>query len=66
VTATVSTAFDRLAEPVKRWIWQQGWTELRDVQERAIPAVLDGGDVIAGMGTCRRTRGNARGTVLLE
>jgi ATP-dependent Lhr-like helicase len=46
VTATVSAAFDRLAEPVKRWIWRQGWTELRDVQERAIPAVLDGGDVV--------------------
>jgi ATP-dependent helicase Lhr and Lhr-like helicase len=46
VSGTVSTAFDRLAEPVKRWIWKQGWTELRDVQERAIPAVLDGGDVV--------------------
>jgi ATP-dependent helicase Lhr and Lhr-like helicase len=46
VTEAVSAAFDRLAEPVKRWIWQQRWTELRDVQERAIPAVLDGGDVV--------------------
>jgi ATP-dependent Lhr-like helicase len=46
VTTAVSSAFDRLAEPVKRWIWKQGWTELRDVQERAIPAVLDGGDVV--------------------
>jgi ATP-dependent Lhr-like helicase len=46
VTATASSQFDRLAEPVKRWVWAQGWTELRDVQERAIPAVLDGGDVI--------------------
>jgi ATP-dependent Lhr-like helicase len=46
VTAAASSQFDRLAEPVKRWVWAQGWTELRDVQERAIPAVLDGGDVI--------------------
>lgn len=46
MTATTSSQFDRLAEPVKRWVWAQGWTELRDVQERAIPAVMDGGDVI--------------------
>ncbi|ACL62641.1 DEAD/DEAH box helicase [Methylobacterium nodulans] len=41
-----SRAFDRLAEPVRRWIWQQGWSTLRDVQERAVPAILAGGDVI--------------------
>ena len=35
-----------LAEPVRRWIHQQGWTRLRDVQEKAIPVVLDGGDVV--------------------
>jgi ATP-dependent Lhr-like helicase len=35
-----------LAEPVRRWIHQQGWTRLRDVQEKAIPVVLDGGDVM--------------------
>ncbi len=37
---------DRLAEPVRRWIWQQNWTRLRDVQEKAIPAILAGGDVV--------------------
>lgn len=41
-----SRAFELLAEPVRRWIWQQGWSELRDVQEQAIPAILSGGDVI--------------------
>ncbi|GJE19551.1 DEAD/DEAH box helicase [Methylobacterium marchantiae] len=41
-----SRAFELLAEPVRRWIWQQGWSELRDVQEQAIPAILAGGDVI--------------------
>lgn len=46
MTAAPSSQFDRLAEPVKRWVWSQGWSELRHVQERAIPAVLDGGDVI--------------------
>jgi ATP-dependent Lhr-like helicase len=35
-----------LAEPVRRWIHQQGWTRLRDVQAKAIPAVLAGGDVM--------------------
>jgi ATP-dependent Lhr-like helicase len=46
VTAPASSAFERLAEPVKHWVWQQRWNELRDIQERAIPAILDGGDVI--------------------
>ena len=37
-----SAAFDRLAEPVRRWIWDKGWGELRDIQERAIFTLLDG------------------------
>ena len=37
-----SSAFDLLAEPVRRWIWDQGWTELRDIQERAITTLLNG------------------------
>ena len=37
-----SSAFDLLAEPVRRWIWDQGWTELRDIQERAITMLLTG------------------------
>ena len=37
-----SAAFDRLAEPVRRWIWDRGWGELRDIQERAIFTLLDG------------------------
>ena len=40
------SAFDQLALPVRRWIWQQKWAALRDVQEKAIPAVLGGGDVV--------------------
>ena len=36
------SSFDLLAEPVRRWIWQQGWDELRDIQERAIPVVVEG------------------------
>ena len=40
------SAFDRLAMPVRRWIWQQKWATLRDVQEKAIPVVLAGGDIV--------------------
>jgi len=35
-----SAAFDRLHPSVQRWIWQQGWTELRDAQEAAIEPIL--------------------------
>jgi ATP-dependent Lhr-like helicase len=37
-----SLAFDRLHEGVRRWIWQQGWEDLRDIQERSIPILLGG------------------------
>ena len=40
------TGFDQLAEPVRRWVYRQQWTQLRDVQEKAIPAILAGGDVV--------------------
>lgn len=33
--------FDRLHPEIQRWIWEQNWSELRDVQTRAISAVLD-------------------------
>lgn len=47
-----SAAFDLLHEKVRRWIWRQGWTELRDIQERSIPVLLDGGrDLIIAAGT---------------
>ena len=37
-----SRAFDMLAEPVRRWIWDKGWGELHDIQERAIFTLLSG------------------------
>lgn len=47
-----SAAFELLAEPVRRWVWQQEWTELRDAQEAAIPHVLGGKrDVIIAAAT---------------
>ena len=47
-----SSSFDLLDEKVRRWIWRQGWTGLRDIQERSIPALLNGGrDLIIAAGT---------------
>jgi ATP-dependent Lhr-like helicase len=37
-----SRAFDLLHEEIRRWIWRQGWTELRDIQERSIPVIVAG------------------------
>ena len=39
-----SKAFDLLAEPIRRWIWLKGWSALRDIQERAIPHLINGDD----------------------
>lgn len=42
-----SASFELLHERVRRWIWEQRWSELRDVQEQAIHAILGGeGDAI--------------------
>ncbi len=47
-----SRGFDQLAEPVQRWIWDKGWNSLRDIQERAIPILLnDDRDVIIAAAT---------------
>ena len=49
-----STAFEALHEDVRRWIWQQGWTELRDAQEAAVEPILGGSaDVIISAATAR-------------
>ncbi len=45
------SAFERLGQPIRRWIWTQKWQRLRDVQEKAIPAVLAGGDVVVSART---------------
>jgi ATP-dependent Lhr-like helicase len=37
-----SAAFSLLDERIRRWIWEQRWTELREIQERSIPAILQG------------------------
>lgn len=37
-----STSFELLHGKLKRWIWEQGWTELRDAQEKSIKPILSG------------------------
>ena len=37
-----STAFERFHEGVRRWVWEQGWTSLRPIQERAAQPILGG------------------------
>lgn len=37
-----SSAFERFHEGVQRWIWDQGWTALHPVQERAAEPILAG------------------------
>ncbi len=35
-----SHGFDRLHEGVRRWVWGQKWSALRDIQEKAIDPIL--------------------------
>ena len=48
---TDSGAFERLSEPVQRWIWRKQWTELRDIQEQAVSPILEGRDVLISSAT---------------
>ena len=38
---TEPTSYDRLHPEIRRWIRDEGWTELRAVQDQAIRAILD-------------------------
>jgi len=40
----MTSAFDMLARPVQKWIRQQGWRELRDVQTKSIHALCESED----------------------
>lgn len=47
-----SNAFYLLDERIQRFIWKEGWTELRDAQEKSIPAIVDADrDVIVAAAT---------------
>lgn len=50
--ARQSDAFSLLHPAIQRWIWTESWSELRDVQERAITALSgEHGDVILAAAT---------------
>lgn len=47
-----SSSFQLLDERIRRWIWAEGWSELREVQELAIPAIVNANhDVIVAAAT---------------
>lgn len=47
-----SQGFGLLDERIQRWIWSEGWTALRDAQEKAIPALIEADrDVIVAAAT---------------
>jgi len=47
-----TSAFDRLHRDVQRWIWDNKWDELRDIQSQAIHAILShNNDVILAADT---------------
>ena len=35
-----SSSFSLLDEKVQKWVWRQGWSSLKDIQENSIPIVL--------------------------
>lgn len=36
-----SLSYQLLDDKIQRWIWKQGWTSLKDIQEKAIPIILN-------------------------
>lgn len=37
-----NSSFQRLHPTIQRWIWEQKWSELRDIQDKAILEILEG------------------------
>ena len=47
-----SSSFFLLDQRIQRWIWESGWDELKDAQERAIPLIMEANkDVIVAAAT---------------
>jgi ATP-dependent Lhr-like helicase len=52
VSPRPSSAFELYHPGVQKWIWTQGWTELRDIQEQAAREILSGeADVVIASAT---------------
>lgn len=51
-SSSESSSFQLLDPRIQRWIWSVGWSTLRDIQEQAIPAIIEGDrDVIISAAT---------------
>lgn len=51
-SSSESRSFDLLDRRIQRWIWSEGWSTLRDIQEQSIPVLLEGAkDVIISAAT---------------
>jgi ATP-dependent Lhr-like helicase len=51
-SSSESGSFGLLDLRIQRWIWSEGWTALRDIQEQAIPAIVNADqDVIISAAT---------------
>lgn len=49
---TGNSEFELLHPSVKKWVYKQGWDDLRDIQKQAIPHIIDGkSDVIISAST---------------
>ncbi|HET7056414.1 MAG TPA: DEAD/DEAH box helicase, partial [Thermomicrobiales bacterium] len=48
---SASNAFGQLSRTMQRWIWDQSWSELRDIQELAVAPILAREDVIVSAAT---------------
>lgn len=47
-----SRAYGLLDPRIQKWVWDEGWTTLREVQERAIPIIVESdADVVIGSST---------------
>lgn len=52
INYSTSNSFELLDRRIQRWIWEHEWTELRNIQEEAIPPILSHNmDVILSSGT---------------
>jgi len=40
MTSSSDRAFERLARPVQKWVYEQGWKNLQDAQSRAVEPIL--------------------------
>ena len=40
MSSNTSSSFQLLDPRVQKWIWNQGWNSLKDIQENSIPIVL--------------------------